>query len=95
MNIFVGNLAWEVTDSDLRQAFESFGTVTTASVIRDRDSGKSRGFGFVEMPENEEAVKAINELNGKDLKGRALRVNEARAKSEGSQNRFRRNRERF
>ena len=78
MNIYVGNLSFDTTDEDLRQAFEAFGQVTSASVIKDRDSGRSRGFGFVEMPEQEEAQKAIEGLNGKELQGRPLNVNEAR-----------------
>jgi len=80
MNIYVGNLAREVTEDDLRQAFEAFGQVTSATVIKDRFSGESRGFGFVEMPSKNEAQTAIDEMNGKDLKGRALNVNEARPK---------------
>lgn len=78
MNIYVGNLAREVTDEDLRQAFEAFGQVASASVIKDKFSGESRGFGFVEMPEKEEAQSAITGLNDTELKGRMLRVNEAR-----------------
>lgn len=78
MNIYVGNLAWGVADEELRQAFESYGQVTSATVIKDKVSGKSRGFGFVEMPDSAEAQAAINGLNGTDLKGRAITVNEAR-----------------
>ena len=80
MNIYVGNLARQVTDEELRQAFEAFGQVAEARIIMDKFSGESRGFGFVEMPSKEEAEKAIEEMNGKDLKGRALNVNEARPK---------------
>lgn len=83
MNIYVGNLAREVIEDDLRQAFAQFGTVDTASVIKDKFSGESRGFGFVEMPSKEEAQAAMTALNGKEIKGRALTVNEARPKSEG------------
>ena len=82
MNIYVGNLASKVTDEELRQAFEAFGQVAEARIIMDKFSGESRGFGFVEMPSKEEAEKAIEEMNGKDLKGRALNVNEARPKTD-------------
>ena len=82
MNIYVGNLSFDSTDEDLRRAFEAFGKVTSASVIKDRDSGRSRGFGFVEMPEQEEAQKAIEGLNGKELQGRPLNVNEARPRTQ-------------
>ena len=78
MNIFVGNLLREASESDLRQAFEEFGQVTTAKIITDKYSGDSRGFGFVEMPDHQEAKSAISGLDGKDLKGRTLKVNEAR-----------------
>ena len=81
MNIYVGNLAHEATDDDLRQAFEAFGQVESANVIRDKFGGESRGFGFVEMPSKNEAQTAIDEMNGKDLKGRAVNVNEARPKA--------------
>ena len=81
MNIYVGNLAREVTEDDLREAFEAFGQVETATVIKDRFSGESRGFGFVEMPSKDEAQAAINDMHGKDLKGRAVNVNEARPKT--------------
>ncbi|MHC4601766.1 MAG: RNA recognition motif domain-containing protein [Planctomycetota bacterium] len=80
MNIYVGNLAREVTEDDLRQAFEAFGQVTSATIIKDRFSGESRGFGFVEMPSKNEAQTAIEEMNDKDLKGRTVNVNEARPK---------------
>jgi RNA recognition motif-containing protein len=78
MNIYVGNLALNVTEGDLQQAFEAFGEVTSAKIIKDKYSGESRGFGFVEMPAGAEAQSAINGLNEKELKGRALKVNEAR-----------------
>jgi RNA recognition motif-containing protein len=78
MNIYVGNLSPETTDDDLRQAFEVFGQVSTATVIKDKFSGESRGFGFVEMPSKTEADNAISEMDGKDLKGRTIKVNEAR-----------------
>ena len=78
MNIYVGNLPREATEGDLREAFEAFGQVTSAKIITDKFTGDSRGFGFVEMPNNPEAQAAISGLDGKDLKGNALRVNEAR-----------------
>jgi cold-inducible RNA-binding protein len=81
MNIYVGNLSHETTDDDLRQAFEAFGQVESATVIKDRFSGESRAFGFVEMPSKTEAQTAIEQMNGKDLKGRAVNVNEARPKA--------------
>jgi RNA recognition motif-containing protein len=83
MNIYVGNLLREVTEDELRKEFEAFGQVTSVSIIKDKFSGESRGFGFVEMPAKAEAQSAISGLNGKDLKGRALNVNEARPRSEG------------
>ncbi len=82
MNIYVGNLAREVTEDDLREAFEAFGQVSTATIITDRFSGESRGFGFVEMPSKSEAQTAITEMNEKDLKGRTINVNEARPKTD-------------
>lgn len=78
MNIYVGNLARDVTEDDLREAFEGFGQVASASVIKDKFTHESRGFGFVEMPSQSEAKAAITGLNGTELKGRALNVNEAR-----------------
>ncbi len=83
MNIFVGNLSYETTDVELREAFEAFGQVSSASVITDKFTGRSRGFGFVEMSTDEEASTAINGLNGTDLQGRPLTVNEARPRGEG------------
>ena len=82
MNIYVGNLSHEVTEEDLRVAFESFGQVESATIIKDKYSGESKGFGFVEMLSKAEAQSAIDGLNGKELKGRALNVNEARPRSE-------------
>ncbi len=78
MNIYVGNLSHDATDEDLRQAFEAFGQVASATVIKDKFSGESRGFGFVEMPTQTEGQAAISGLNGQELKGRALKVSEAR-----------------
>ncbi len=82
MNIFCGNLAPDVSDEDLRAAFTAFGQVTSASVIKDRLSGRSRGFGFVEMANNTEAQAAIDGLNGKPLKGNAVTVNQARPRED-------------
>jgi len=82
MNIYVGNISRTATEQDLKEAFEAFGAVQTASIIKDKFSGDSRGFGFVEMPNKEEADKAIAGLNGKDLKGRAMSVNEARPRTD-------------
>ena len=83
MNIYVGNLAREVTEDELRQKFEAFGQVTSVNVIKDRYSGESRGFAFVEMATKAEAQAAINELNGTSLGDRTLSVNEARPRTEG------------
>ena len=83
MNIYVGNLPHEVTDEELREAFEAFGEVTSVNIIKDRDSGQPRGFGFVEMPANAEGQAAISGLNGKEMKERTLTVSEARPRSEG------------
>jgi cold-inducible RNA-binding protein len=81
--LYVGNLTYEVTDGELSKLFEPFGTVESAQVIMDRDTGRSKGFGFVEMQTDAEAKAAITELNGKEVNGRALTVNEARPKAEG------------
>jgi RNA recognition motif-containing protein len=78
MNIYVGNLSHDATPEDLQQAFEAFGQVTSVNIIKDKFSGESRGFGFVEMPETNEAEAAIEGLNGTSLKGRNLSVNQAR-----------------
>lgn len=83
MNIYVGNLSREATEDELRQAFEAYGQVTSVNIIKDRYSGESRGFAFVEMASKSEAQTAINELNGKQLGERTLSVNEARPRSEG------------
>lgn len=77
MNIYVGNLAYSVTEDDLRTLFTEFGEVESAKVIADRFSGQSKGFGFVEMPSNSEADQAIKALNGKDVGGRNIKVNPA------------------
>ena len=78
MNIYVGNLSTEVSQEDLQLTFEAFGQVTSAKVIIDKFSGRSKGFGFVEMPVGAEAQSAMNSLNGKELRGQTLNVNEAR-----------------
>lgn len=81
-NLYVGNLAFSTTESDLREMFAPYGTVERVSLVTDRDTGRSRGFGFVEMASDTEAAAAISALNGKDAGGRALTVNEARPKTE-------------
>ncbi|MFA5239709.1 MAG: RNA-binding protein, partial [Phycisphaerae bacterium] len=80
MNLYVGNLLFDVTESEIKELFEPFGQVTEIRMIMDKFTGKSKGFGFVEMPSKEEAEKAIEGLNGKDLRGRAMSVNEAKPK---------------
>ncbi|MBN2020743.1 MAG: RNA-binding protein [Sedimentisphaerales bacterium] len=82
MNLYVGNLAREVTEDDLKQAFEAHGQVTSVNIIKDKFSGEPRGFGFVEMPGKAEATAAMEALNGTDLKGRSIVVNEARPREE-------------
>jgi len=81
-NLFVGNLSFQTTESELRALFEPFGEITRVNVVTDRDTGRARGFAFVEMTNDEEAAKAIAALNGKEVDGRALNVNEARPKTE-------------
>ena len=83
MNIYVGNMSYEVTEEDLRKAFEGFGLVESVKIIKDNYSGRSKGFGFVEMSNSGDAQSAIDGLNDKELKGRALKVNKARPRSEG------------
>jgi len=83
-NIFVGNLSFGVTESAVRSLFESYGPVDRVNLVTDRDTGQARGFGFVEMSVNSDADRAISELNGRELDGRALNVNEARPKPERS-----------
>jgi RNA recognition motif-containing protein len=83
MNVYVGNLSFEVTEDDLQQAFSAFGQVATVNIIKDKFSGESRGFGFVDMPAKAEAEAAIAGLNGTELKGRTITVNEARPRTEG------------
>ena len=81
-NIFVGNLSYNATEHDVRAMFEEYGTVDKVSIVTDRDTGRAKGFGFVEMPVNAEAERAIEVLNGRDVDGRALSVNEARPREE-------------
>lgn len=82
--LYVGNLTYEVTNNELSKMFEPHGTVESAQVIMDRDSGRSKGFGFVEMKSDQEAQAAITALNGQDAGGRSLTVNEARPRTEGA-----------
>ena len=84
MNIYLGNLSYSATEATIKELFEEFGSVTTAKIVTDKFTGSSRGFGFVEMPNDDEAQKAIAELNGKDFQGRKMVVNESRPKEEGS-----------
>lgn len=93
MNIYIGNLSYDVRDADLQNAFSTYGRVVSAKVVNDMDSGQSKGFGFVEMGSKEEGEKAISALNGTDLRGRAVTVNEARPREprSGGSNAGRRN----
>jgi RNA recognition motif-containing protein len=83
VNIYVGNLPRNVGEDELKEAFQAFGQVASVSIIKDKFSGEPKGFGFVEMPSKEEAESAMAGLNGKDFKGRAITVNEARPRTEG------------
>jgi RNA recognition motif-containing protein len=83
VNIYVGNLSRQATEDEVREAFQAFGQVASVAIIKDRDTRESRGFGFVEMASREEAQAAIAGLNGRELLGRALTVNEARSRPEG------------
>ena len=82
MNIYIGNLSYNVTDQDLQKLFEAYGKVDRSNVISDRETGRSKGFGFIEMPEQSEGQEAIEELDGQDVDGRNIRVNEARPKED-------------
>lgn len=84
MNIYVGNLSYNTTEGDLRSAFEAFGEVSSVAIITDKFSGQSKGFGFVEMAQKDSAAKAISSLDGSELQGRALKVNEARPREQRS-----------
>jgi RNA recognition motif-containing protein len=88
-NIFVGNLDFGATEDAVRSMFEAYGAVERVSIVTDRDTGQARGFGFVEMSSNSDADRAISELNGRDLGGRALNVNEARPKTDRESSRIR------
>ncbi len=83
MNIYVGNLSFSTTEEELKQLFTEFGEISSVSIIKDKFSGQSRGFGFVEMPDSSQGQAAIAGLNGKDMGGRALKVNEARSQAGG------------
>ena len=87
MNIYVGNLSYTSTDNTLRNLFETYGTVTTTKIVTDKFTGSSRGFGFVEMPNNDEGQKAIDGLNGQDFEGRKIVVNESRPREENGASR--------
>jgi RNA recognition motif-containing protein len=82
MNIYIGNLSYKASEEELRQAFEAYGQVSSVAIIKDAATGQSRGFAFVEMPNDAEGQAAINGMNGKDLNGRPLKVNEARPREE-------------
>ncbi|WEK35862.1 MAG: RNA-binding protein [Candidatus Pseudobacter hemicellulosilyticus] len=84
MNIYVGNLSWQMTDEDLRTLFEQYGSVTSAKIVKDKVSGRSKGFGFVEMPEDGEAQNALTSLYESEVLGRKIIVNEAQPKPQGS-----------
>ncbi len=84
MNIYVGNLSWQMTDDDLRTLFEQYGSVTSAKIVKDKVSGRSKGFGFVEMPEESEAQNALSSLYESEVLGRKIIVNEAQPKPQGS-----------
>ncbi len=86
MNIYVGNLNYNVKEDALQKAFEEFGEVSSAKIITDRESGRSKGFGFVEMTNDDEANTAIENLNGKDLQGRSINVSQARPRKENFSN---------
>ncbi len=89
MNIYVGNVSYRMTEDELRSAFEAYGEVESARVITDRETGRSKGFAFVEMPDSEQALKAIEALNGSEIGGRQVTVNEARPRPEGGGGGFR------
>ena len=82
MNIYVGNISWQLTEEDLTTAFAEYGTVDSAKIITDRETGRSKGFGFVEMSDSGAAEKAIEGLNGKELDGRAIKVNESKPRED-------------
>ncbi|WP_094141382.1 RNA recognition motif domain-containing protein, partial [Flavobacterium psychrophilum] len=88
MNIFVGSLPWSIEEADLRESFEAYGAVESVKIITDKFTGRSKGFGFVEMPNDEEGQKAIDELNGATVDGRAIVVNKSEPKPEGERKSF-------
>jgi RNA recognition motif-containing protein len=88
MNIYVGNLSFDSSEDDIRKAFEAYGQVNEVNIIMDRYSGRSKGFGFVEMANDDEGKTAIAEMNGKELAGRALKCDEARPRNEGGGGRY-------
>ncbi|HQX02578.1 MAG TPA: RNA-binding protein [Flavobacterium sp.] len=92
MNIFVGSLPFSIEEADLRESFEAYGAVDSVKVVTDKFTGRSKGFGFVEMPNDEEALKAIEELNGATVQGRAIVVNKSEPKPEGERRSFNNNR---
>ena len=89
MNLYIGNLAYDVTENDLRNAFSEFGEVSSVKIITDKFSGRPKGFGFVEMPDNSEADQAIKALNGKVLNGRSIKVNQAKPRGKRPRRRHR------
>ncbi|MEZ4876332.1 MAG: RNA-binding protein [Flavobacterium sp.] len=92
MNIFVGSLPWSIEEADLRESFEAYGAVESVKVITDKFTGRSKGFGFVEMSNDDEALKAIEELNGATVEGRTIVVNKSEPKPEGERKSFNNNR---
>lgn len=92
MNIFVGSLPFSLQEADLRESFEAYGAVDSVKIIMDKFTGRSKGFGFVEMPNDDEAQKAINELNGATVQGRAIVVNKSEPRPEGERRSFNNNR---
>jgi RNA recognition motif-containing protein len=92
MNIFVGSLPWSIKEADLKESFEAYGAVDSVKVVTDKFTGRSKGFGFVEMPNDEEALKAIEELNGATVEGRTIVVNKSEPKPEGERRSFSNNR---
>lgn len=85
MNLYIGNLSWSISEPELQQTFEAFGEVSSCKIVKDKMTNRSKGFGFVEMPNADEANSAISALNGKDVKGRNISVNEARPREERPQ----------
>lgn len=85
MNLYIGNLSWSISEPELQQTFEAFGEVSSCKIVKDKMTNRSKGFAFVEMPNDEEANAAISALNGKDVKGRNISVNEARPREERPQ----------